>query len=395
MYDFDQVIDRTPHYSAKFDPKKEGLENGLYNNDYIYMQTADMDFVCSDGIRQEMQKVVDYNLYGYSKCTHEYCGDVYDVIAHWLNKRQRLDLKPKNIFYGRGVLGAVQTTLEAFLRPGEKVLVNLPLYDPLIEVASYLNQGNEVVNSQLLRDSDGKYILNYEEIEQITADPQVTIYLFCNPHNPTGRVWTEEELRRVHDICQRNHVLFISDEVHSDFVWGNNRFVSALSATDGKGVVVCTGLAKTFNLAGLSPAFSVATDPELLDPLEKANVWSWPSPFTVAAIKGACLNSDDWLEQILAYVKGNMDAAADFIQTHMPKVKWYYPEGTYTFWLDFSGYGYSDEELHERIYARAKVIMHDGTWFDKEHGQGFQRLCVPMPRARMLEALQRVVKELE
>jgi cystathionine beta-lyase len=371
---------------------KEGMENGLYNNDYIYLNIADMDFVCSDGIRAEMQKMVDFNIYGYTKSTHDYGHDFYDAILTWIKKTLDLDLKRENIFYGQGVLGASSTIGRAFLKPGDKVLINRPLYGPLSAIPSYT--GNEVVNSQLVYHGNGDYTLNFEEIERITADPKVTMYLFCSPHNPVGRVWTKEELLKVYEICRKNNVLLVSDEVHSDFVWEPNKFVSLAQITDGKGLIVCSGFAKTFNLAGLKPAYTLVTDPELLPIVAKSNAWSWPEPFTIAAVKGACLNSDEWLKEVKAYIKGNQDAAIEFIKTNMPKVKWYQPQGTYTLWLDFSDYGYTDEELHERIYAKAKVFLEDGTEFDPEHGQGFQRICLPSPRSRILEALERIANEL-
>lgn len=392
-YEFDKLVDRSNTYCAKLSWDKEGENNNLYSNDYIYMQIADMDYYCSEGIRKELKKVIDHNIYGYTIATHSYGADLYDIIAKWLNEHHDLALSGDNIFYSEGTLGAVTSVLKTFAKPGEGVIINRPVYGPFTMCIN--NVGCHVVNSQLLKDDSGYYSINFEEVEQLAADPNNTVYLLCSPHNPVGRVWKEEELLRLYDICQRNHVLLISDEVHCDFVWGQQKFSSMLKVTDGKGVIVCSAFAKTFNLAGLKPGYTVVTDPELLPEVEKASQFIFPSPFTIASIKGACLDSEDWLQQMKEYVGGNIETAMDFIKKRMPKVKFCKPDGTYLLWLDFSQYGFSDEELHERIYARAKVILEDGTLFDPDHGQGFQRLCIPVNRGRMLEGLERIAIELE
>lgn len=392
-YDFDQKIDRRNTYCAKLSSEQEGLDNHLYDNDYIYMQIADMDFACSEGIRSELKKVLDHNIYGYTIATHSYGSDVYDMIAQWLNAHHGLSIKGSNIFYAEGTLGAVTSALKAFTKPGEGVIINRPVYGPFTMCIN--NVGCHVVNSQLLKDDKGRYSINFEELEQLAADPNNTAYILCSPHNPVGRVWSEEELLKLHEICQRNHVLLISDEVHCDFVWGDQKFLSTIKVTGGKGVVMCSAFAKTFNLAGLKPGFSVVTDPDLLPKVAQSSEFIFPSPFTIASIKGACLYSEDWLQQMKEYVRGNIEAATAFFKQRMPKVNFYEPEGTYLLWLDFSKYGFSDEELHQRIYANAKVILEDGTLFDPDHGHGFQRLCLPVNRSRMLEGLERIAVELE
>ena len=221
----------------------------------------------------------------------------------------------------------------------------------------------------------------------------VTAYLLCSPHNPVGRVWTEEELRTIHDICRQNGVLIISDEVHADFTWEKNKFRSIAQITDGTGIVTCTGLGKTFNLAALQPANAVVTDPELLPRFEKQLAYMVPNRFTIEAIIAACLESDDWLAQVRSYLEGNIDAVLEFLKEKMPQVKCLRPEGGYMLWMDFSAYGLSAEEIHRRIFHRAQVVLEDGTFFDPDNGQMFQRACLPAPRARVMEAFERIAKE--
>ena len=392
-YDFDSVIDRSATHSARWTLYEEPEAERPYGEDYIYLSSADMDFPCSDGIRAELQKVVDYNLYGYTILTHDGGADYFDAVRAWFRKRRSWELERENIFYVPGSMSGVRSALQAFTKPGEGVIINRPVYGPFTSVVE--GSGRRVVNNQLALDETGRYTLDLEALERQAAEPDVTAYLLCSPHNPVGRVWTEEELRAIHAVCRRHGVLIISDEVHSDFVWGGRPFHSIAQLTGGEGVVTCTGFGKTFNLAALSPANAVVTDEKLLPAFRQQQAYMMTNPFTIAAVRGACLNSDDWLEQVCDYLKGNIDAALAFLRERMPRVKCRRPEGGYMLWMDMSAYGLSDEELHRRIYGRAQVILEDGTAFDPDLGHGFQRACIPAPRCRVLEALERIAKELE
>lgn len=392
-YNFDALIDRSGTHSARWTLYEEPGADRPYGEDYIYLSSADMDFPCSDGIRAELQKVVDYNLYGYTILTHEDGGDYFDAVRTWLQKRRGWTLKRENIFYVPGSMSGVRSALQAFTRPGEGVIINRPVYGPFTSVVE--GSGRRVVNNQLLRDEAGHYALDLEALERQAADPDTTAYLLCSPHNPVGRVWTEDELRAIHGICRRHGVLIISDEVHSDFVWGGKPFHSIAQISGGEGVVTCTGFGKTFNLAALSPANAVVTDEKLLPAFRGQLAYMMTTPFTIAATRGACLNSDDWLEEARSYLEGNIDAALAFLHQRMPRVKCLRPEGGYMLWMDLRAYGLSDKELHRRIYHRAQVILEDGAAFDPDLGQGFQRACIPAPRSRVLEALERIAKVLE
>lgn len=391
-YDFDQVIDRTGTNSARWTLYEAPAEDRLYGEDYIFLSSADMDFRCSDAIREELRRVVDYNLYGYTLLTHEGGADYFDAVRAWFRKRRNWELERENIFYVPGSMSGVRNALMAFTKPGDGVIINRPVYGPFTSVVE--GTGRRVVNNQLLCGGDGSYTLDLEALEQQVARPDTTAYLLCSPHNPVGRVWTETELRAIHGICRRHGVLIISDEVHSDFVWGGKSFVSIAQLTGGEGVVTCTGFGKTFNLAALSPANAIVTDETLLPVFQRQIPYMMTNPFTIAATRGACLGSDQWLEQVCAYLEGNIDAALAFLKERLPRVKCRRPEGGYMLWMDLRELGLSDQELHHRIYGRAQVILEDGTSFDPDHGQGFQRACIPTSRTRLMEALERLAKEL-
>ena len=391
-YDFDAVLDRNGTHSARWTLYEPPEKERPYGGDYIYLSSADMDFPCSEGIRAELQKVVDFNLYGYTILTHNDGADYFDAVRTWFKKQRNWEIKNENIFYVPGSMSGIRSALQAFTKAGDGVIINRPVYGPLTTVVEAI--GRKVVNNQLVRGEDGRYTLDFELLERQAAEPDTTAYLLCSPHNPVGRVWTEEELRTLHEICRRHQVLIISDEVHSDFIWSGSSFRSIAQLTEGKGVVTCTGFGKTFNLAALSPANVIVTDEELLPPIRRQLTYMMTNPFTIAAVKGACFASDDWLEQLHRYLEETIDVALDFLHERMPKVKCLRPEGGYMLWMDLRDYGLSDEEIHRRIYHQAQVILEDGTAFDPDQGQGFQRVCIPAPRGRVLEALERIAKVL-
>lgn len=390
-YDFDTYIDRRGTHAGKmltFLPPEIQSQNNSEYEDYMYFTSADMDFRCSDAIRQAIQKVTDFNLYGYTLVSDENGQDYYDAVKTWLKKSRGWEVNNRNIFMTPGALAGISNALDAFTQPGDGVIINKPVYTRFD--ITITGAGREVINSPLIADNNGYYTIDFEDFEKKASDPHNTAYLMCSPHNPVGRVWTEDELLKIYEICQRNNVLIISDEVHSDLVRKDIAFKSIAQVADGIGVVVCTGYGKTFNLAALEPCYMVITDENLLSSFDEGKYISLTTPFSVAAVKAASYDSDDWLGQVNDYIDGNIDAALEFIQKNMPKAKCRRPEGTYILWIDLRGYGLDDEEIHDRIYNKAKVILEDGTAFDPEGGSGFQRMCIPTSRSHMLEALKRI-----
>lgn len=391
IYDFDTYIDRSGTHAGKmltFLPPEMKSQSASEYEDYMYFTSADMDFRCSDAIRQEIQKVTDFNLYGYTLVIDENGQDYYDSVKAWLRKSRGWEVENNNIFMTPGALAGITNALDAFTQPGDGVIIHKPVYTRFD--GTITDAGRVVVNSSLISDNNGYYTIDFDDFEKKASDPHNTAYLMCSPHNPVGRVWSESELLKIYEICRRNNVLIISDEVHSDLIRKDIRFKSIAQITDGKGIVVCTGYGKTFNLAALEPCYMVITDENLLSSFDAGKYMTLTTPFSLAAIKAASYDSDDWLAQVNDYIDGNIEAALKFIERNMPKAKCLRPEGTYILWIDLRGYGLSDEEIHDRIYHKAKVILEDGAAFDPEGGIGFQRMCIPTSRLHMLEALQRI-----
>ena len=389
-YNFDVMVDRSTYSDSKY--------NYIKKADTVYeyplpFSTADMDLACSKGIQDALQKVVEKNVYGYAILFGDNGREFNDAVKGWFKRRQDLDLKDENIFIAEGSLDGVQKALHAFTKPGDGVIIHKPGYGPF-EVYAIEPTGRKVVKSHLLCDENGYYTIDFEDLEEKAKDPANTALLLCSPHNPVGRVWTEEELLKMHDICQRNGLILISDEVHADFLREGVKFNSVMKITGGKGVVTCTGLGKTFNLAQLRPGLTLITDEELLPKFKEMNFMTQINDFKMSAMIAACRDSDEWVEQVTEYINGNIDAAREFLAQRMPKVKCAKPEGTYLLWMDFSGYGLSDEEVHRRIYEKAWVILEDGEMFEEKR-PGWQRMTMTAPRYRILEAFERIAKEFE
>jgi len=393
-YNFDEVIDRSNTFSCKFMPEYLPA-NPIEYPDVISLFVAEMDFRCSNGIKEALQKVVDFNMYGYTvfddeQSTRRY----YDAVIRWYKKRYGWELEKKNIFYSTGALDSAKVALKAFTKPGDKVLVSRPVYHAF-EHAVIQSVGREVLNNELLKSEEGYYTIDFEDLERKAEQPDVTAYLICSPHNPVGRVWTEEEILRIHDICRRNNVLMIVDEVHADFIRKDKKFVSFGKVTGGKGVITCSGVGKTFNLAQMMAGHAIITDEDLIEDFAK-NIPFIMSPWaTYEAVIAAYTQSDDWYEQVCEYIDGNIYALADFLRERMPKVKFLIPEGSYVMWLDFSAYGISDEEIHRRVNDKAGVILQHGSMFDHGGSQGVLRVNVPSPRAKIIEGFERIAKEFE
>lgn len=392
-YNFDEIIDRNNAYSSKYGP----MENNSTEYNYpLLFSVADMDFRSSEAITKGIQKAVDRGIYGYSILTDDNGKEFYDAVISWYKRRQNIELKRENIFYTEGSLDAAEKAVKAFSSPDDGVIICKPVYGPF-ESSVIKPNGRKVVVSNLKRDETGYYTMDYEDFEEKCKDPNNTIFLMCSPHNPVGRVWTEEELTKIYEICQRNNVLIISDEVHCDFIRPGIKFTSMYHISKGKGVIICGGIGKTFNLAQFRPGVAIVTDPDLIDRFASAASLPWitTTEIKMNAMIAGYTQSDEWLSEVLEYIDGNIDVCLEFFKEKMPKVKCLRPEGTYIIWMDFSAYGLTDEEIHKRIYENAWVILEDGIMFDEQNGKCFQRMCLPAPRSRVLEALERIRKEFE
>lgn len=386
-YDFDTVIDRHHTSSVKWCPGDMLKEMGIterFDDDTIAVYTADMDFRCAHPVIDALEKVAEHGIFGYSgvKGMPEY----NQAVCRWFRDRHGWSFGKEAVLFVNGTVRALELAIRAYTEKGDGIIITRPVYGPFTGAVEKMQR--RVVNSDLIN-QDGYYTMDFEDIERKAEEKDVSMFILCNPHNPTGRVWTYEELKRLAEICERNHVLLLSDEVHCDLVRKGVHYVPAAKAGKPGNTVVLTALSKTFNCAGLACSHAVITDAGLRERFAAVND-SMPNPFGIEAVIAAYTEGDEWLEQLNEYLDGTIDWAVDYIHEKLPGVKVWKPEGTYVLWMDFKDTGLTPEEVHDRIYNKANVCLEPGEMFDPVNGSSFERICIPSPRSVIREAFYRI-----
>lgn len=394
-YDFDEVIDRHGTFSMKWDCRDFHVMLGLterFDEDTIPIHTADMDFRCAKPIQEALQKVVDHNIYGYTGIFPPgYAQRYYDAVTGWFQRHYAWTIRPQEIIYINGTVEAIRQCIRVFTQPGEGVMINRPVYTPF--TGTILQEKRTVVNSPLEDDGTGYYTFTFEDLERKAALPETKLLLLCNPQNPTGRIFTDQELLEVARICRKHNVVIAADEIHCDLIRKGQVFHPIATVAGPEGIVSMTSLNKTFNIAGLQASNIVIQDPALMERYQANADRITPNPFTVAATVAAYNEGEEWLSQVKDYLDDNIDFTLEFFAKHLPKVRIRKPDGTYILWMDFRGTGLSAEEIHKRIYVQANVMLEGGAQFDPERGAGFERMCVPTRRSLLKEALERIAAQ--
>lgn len=391
-YNFDEVVNRRGTYSFKWDGGeflKQLKFTERYDEETIPLFTADMDLPVPEPMIRALHETVENRIFGYSIFPNEY----YEAIQHWFKKKHDWDIKKEEIVYSPGTVHAVNVAVRAYTNPGDGVIIQRPVYPPFTSAIE--GNGRVVRNNALVCDDNGYYSIDFEDFEAKAKEENTKLFIMCNPHNPTGRIFNNDELKKLSEICVKNNVLIVADEIHGDLIRRDQTFTPIAKAADNTDhIVTCTAINKTFNVAGLHCTNVVISDVKLRKTFIKEMGHQMPSPFTIAALISAYKEGDEWLEQLLEYIDGTMEWVVQFISERMPKVKVNIPEGTYVMWMDFSGYGISPNEVHDRIYNKANVLLEDGKMFGEE-GLNYQRICIPSPRPIIKEALERIAKEFE
>ncbi|ETI68345.1 MalY/PatB family protein [Neobacillus vireti] len=391
-YNFDEVINRRGTYSLKWDGGELIKEIGIterYDEDSIPLFTADMDLPVPQPLIDALHKTVDHKIFGYSIFPEEY----YEAIQHWFSRRHNWNIKKEEIIYSPGTVNALNIAVRAFTEPGDGIIIQRPVYPPF--TAAIENNRRQVINNALKCDEEGYYSIDFEDFEAKAKDKKTKMFILCNPHNPTGRVLNSEELQKLAEICAENDVLIIADEIHGDLIRRNLTFTPIAKSTDkGDHIITCTAINKTFNVAGLHCTNVIIPNPELRKTFIDTMGFQLASPFTISALIAVYNEGEDWLNQLKEYIDGTMEWVVNFLAERMPHVKVRIPEGTYVMWMDFSAYGLSPEEVHDRIYNKANVLLEDGSMFGEE-GLQYQRICIPSPRPIIKEAFERIAREFE
>lgn len=390
-YDFNEQIDRTQAISIKWSPR---LREEMYREtDVIPMGIADMDFKVAPPIARAVQDRAMHETYGYGYAADEYLQAFVD----WQKRRNNWEIKPEWIIYTPGVNMALVCALEMYTEPGDHVIIQSPVYYPYYDYVR--STGRNIVLNPLIN-RDGHYEMNFKELELLAKDPKTKFMILCSPHNPVGRAWTRDELKRVGRICIEHGVMLAVDEIHSDLVLPPNKHTVFASVSDelAQHCIICTSPSKTFNLAGLLVSDIIIPNDTIRSAFQEKMkpYYLWPGSFGTVAQIAAYHECEDWLEELLVYLGDNARYIADFIAERMPQVKYRIPEATYLAWLDFRDVGMSSDELWDFMLHKARVATDNGVMFGLDgEGDGFQRLNFACPRAQLTEALNRIADALD
>lgn len=384
-FNFDEIISRRNSNSYKWDAATA--------EDVIPMWVADMDFKTAPPIIEALSKRVEHGIFGYAKVPDSY----YKAVIHWFKTRHNFAVEQDWILYTTGVVPAISAIILALTKPGNKIVIQEPVYNCFF--SSIRNNGCEAVSNDLIY-ANGKYSIDFEDLDRKTADPEVKLMLLCNPHNPAGRAWTKDELEKIGQICFKNNVLVVSDEIHCDLVHKNHQHIpfASLGQEFLENSITCTAPSKTFNLAGLQVANIFVHNPEFKKRIDKAiniNEVCDINPFAIEGLLAAYTNptSAQWLDALKEYLWENYLLVKDFFTANFPQYPILPLEATYLVWIDSTKTGMTSEELVKSMLENEKVWLNEGTVYGAK-GEGFIRLNIACPKATLQEGLARMKKAL-
>lgn len=380
-YDFNEVIDRRNTNSLKYDFAAERGRPA----DVLPLWVADMDFRAPEPVLDALRKSVKHGIFGYSDVK----GAYYEAVSGWFRARFGWETKPEWLVKTPGVVYALAMAVRALTKPGDSVLIQPPVYYPFFSVIR--DNDRNIVENPLVYEN-GKYTIDFLDFERKITEREVKLFILCSPHNPVGRVWTMEELRRIGDICQKHNVYVVSDEIHCDFAFSEHPhhiFLEAVPELLNR-AIVCTAPSKTFNLAGLQTSNIFIPGEDVRTRFNKEEIdrtgYSQLNMMGLTACQAAYESGGIWLEECRAYLRGNLDYLRTFLQERLPQIKLVEPEGTYFAWLDCSGLGLCRRDLNDLIVNRAKLWLDAGHIFGQNSGQ-FQRIVLACPRSVLTQAL--------
>ena len=380
-YDFDKTISREESASVKWD-----LRETRVGKDIIPMWVADMDFQAPGEVINALVKRAEHGVFGYTFPPDSY----WAAVANWMGKRHNWEIEKEWIVTTPGVVPALSIAINAYTRPGDKIVIQPPVYHPFKKV---IEANHRVVVENRLFCNGHYYKIDFENLEQVLKKG-VSMFVLCSPHNPVGRVWKIEELKRLANLCIKYDILVVSDEIHSDLIMPGYRHnvMHEFYPETGKGIVTFTAASKTFNLAGLSCSNIIIKDPELRNTFQKTlNRLSiaMPNIFGLTATEAAYDYGSDWLDNLIFYIQENYNLLKSYIEQRIPKIKVTKMEGTYLAWLNFNDFGLSDESTNEILFKKAKVWLDNGLQFGTG-GEGFQRINLACTSATLRQALDRL-----
>jgi len=389
-YDFDRICDRTNTDCVKWD----AVTSIFGHKEVIPMWVADMDFPVAPTIVEALKTRVEHKFYGYTLPG----VNVINAIVDRMQRKFNWKIKPEWVVLTPGVVPALNVAVRAFTHPGDEVILQEPVYFPFFSAVT--SNGCQIANNEL-KLIDGRYEMDYDDLEgkfqdktsALPAPNRVKAIIFCNPHNPIGRLWNKEEITRMGEIVIRHGAVVISDEIHCEILFKGYKHTTFATISDDfeQNCVVCMAPSKTFNLAGLEASSIIIPNKRLRDEFTSATagIVSGPNLFGLTAMEAAYRLGDGWLEQLLDYLQANLEFALEYFEKRISKIKVIKPQGTYLVWLDCRALGKDNLNLRSFMREKARVGLDDGFLFGSA-GAGFQRINIACPRTILKEALMRI-----
>lgn len=387
IYNFDEPIQRQGTDCVKYDMLKS-----LYGSDDLMpMWVADMDFRSPDFVIDAMRRRLDHEVLGYALASDNY----YETVCHWLTRHYGINAVREDLHFIPGIVAGIAFALQSFTVPGDKVLVTTPVYPPFLNLPR--DSGRELECSPLIR-KDGRFTIDFDDFEQRAKDCKM--FILSNPHNPGGTVWSGDDLRRIAAICYRYGLIVVSDEIHADLTLPGHKHISFSTVSDEARRCSLTFMApsKTFNIAGLSSSMCYVGNVEV-----RSRFYHWLDGFGVAggnifafvSAEAAFSEGEEWLRQLLNYLKGNVEAVRLLFARRLPKLEVVYPEASFLVWMDFSAYGIDHDELRRLWIDEVHVALNDGVTFGGPSYKCCFRMNIGCPRAQLLDVANRIAAVIE
>lgn len=381
-YNFDQIINRENTDSLKYGVLKERFGR----NDLLPLWVADMDFKSPPELVDALVKRAQYGIFGYPFASKEY----YQAIINWQKKYHQWEVVQEEISYVPGIVKGIAFALEVFSEKGDQIIIQPPVYHPF-RIIPTLHEREVVYNPLILE--DGQYKMDFEGLEKLITG-KCKILLLSNPHNPGGRVWSKEELKKLAEICYKHKVLVISDEIHSDLVLNGNKHIpfASVSTEAEQNSITFNAPSKTFNIAGIVTSYSIIKNEKIRESYHKylvSNELNDGTIFAYLALQMAYEKGEAWLTELKTYIEGNIQYVTDYLQKNIPQIKVMIPEASFLLWLDCRGLNLSQKELTSLFVNKAHLALNDGAMFGKE-GTGFMRMNIGCPRSTLEKALHQL-----
>ena len=395
-YNFDERINRRGSGCVKWDeeaprPSDGWPLSGEEPSDIIPLWVADMDFKAAPAIQEAIRKRAQHGVFGYTHVGDNY----YEAIINWFRRRHQWEIHREEILYTTGVVPAMSVAIKALTKPQDKVLILSPDYNCFF--SSIRNNDCEVLECVLRFTPNNTFEIDWTDFEACCADERTTVFLLCNPHNPTGRVWTKEELERMNTLCMKYGVKVVSDEIHCELVMPGHRFqpFAAVSEACRQNCVILNSPSKSFNIAGLQTSNIICARADWRRRLDRAiniNEVCDVNPFGPVALQAAYNESEDWIDALNEYIWGNYQVLCGFVAKALPQWHVCNLEGTYLPWVNITATGLSSQAYADMILEKAHVWVNPGTMYGPQSGDGYIRLNIACPRSLLEEALQRIAK---